>query len=170
MVREHPRIALRATPVATLARPGARGDQRAPRIEPAAFARAPAGRRFAIYCRPFASTDSFMTSTPPGDEPRDRPPTDASLYALEKLAQAVDELATGTGNLSDRLYEAAYSSSASSPTRSRMSFATSSQGEGRSDPPDALSSPASVEQTLPEPHITKLSRPSAAAHCARRPG
>ena len=49
-----------------------------------------------------------MTSTPPGDEPRDRSPTDASLYALEKLAQAVDELATGTGNLSDRLYEAAY--------------------------------------------------------------
>jgi hypothetical protein len=49
-----------------------------------------------------------MTSTPPGDEPRDRPPTDASLYALEKLAQAVDELATGTGNLRDRLCEAAY--------------------------------------------------------------
>ena len=41
-----------------------------------------------------------MTSTPPGDEPRDRSPTDASLYALEKLAQAVDELATGIGNLS----------------------------------------------------------------------
>jgi hypothetical protein len=41
-----------------------------------------------------------MTSTPPGDEPRDRAPTDASLYALEKLAQAVDELATGIGNLS----------------------------------------------------------------------
>ena len=36
------------------------------------------------------------------------PPTDASLYALEKLAQAVDELATGTGNLRDRLCEAAY--------------------------------------------------------------
>ena len=49
-----------------------------------------------------------MTSTPPGDEPRDRSPTDASLYALEKLAQAVDELATGTGNLRDRLCEAAY--------------------------------------------------------------
>jgi len=49
-----------------------------------------------------------MTSTPPGDEPRDRPPTDASLYALEKLAQAVDELATGTGNLRDRLCEAAH--------------------------------------------------------------
>ena len=49
-----------------------------------------------------------MTDTPPGDEPRDRAPTDASLYALEKLAPAVDELATGTGNLSDRLYEAAY--------------------------------------------------------------
>jgi hypothetical protein len=49
-----------------------------------------------------------MTSTPPGDEPKDRAPTDASLYALEKLAQAVDELATGTGNLSDRLYQAAY--------------------------------------------------------------
>jgi len=49
-----------------------------------------------------------MTSTPPGDEPRDRPPTDASLYALEKLARAVDELATGTGNLRDRLHEAAY--------------------------------------------------------------
>ena len=32
-----------------------------------------------------------MTDTPPGDEPRDRAPTDASLYALEKLAQAVDE-------------------------------------------------------------------------------
>jgi hypothetical protein len=49
-----------------------------------------------------------MTDRPPGDEPKDRAPTDASLYALEKLAQAVDELATGTGNLSDRLYEAAY--------------------------------------------------------------
>ena len=49
-----------------------------------------------------------MTSTPPGDEPRDRPPTDASLYALEKLARAVAELATGTGNLRDRLHEAAY--------------------------------------------------------------
>ena len=49
-----------------------------------------------------------MTDRPPGDESRDRAPTDASLYALEKLAQAVDELATGTGNLSDRLYEAAY--------------------------------------------------------------
>jgi hypothetical protein len=47
-----------------------------------------------------------MPSTPPGDEARYRAPTDASLYALEKLAQAVDEL--GTGNLSDRLYEAAY--------------------------------------------------------------
>jgi hypothetical protein len=44
-----------------------------------------------------------MTSTPPGDEPRDHAPTDASLYALEKLAQAVDELATGTGNLSDEI-------------------------------------------------------------------
>ena len=49
-----------------------------------------------------------MIDTPPGDEPRDRAPTDASLYALEKLAQAVDELATGAGNLHDRLYEAAY--------------------------------------------------------------
>ena len=49
-----------------------------------------------------------MTDTPPGDEPRDRAPTDASLYALEKLAQAVDELATGAGTLHDRLYEAAY--------------------------------------------------------------
>jgi hypothetical protein len=49
-----------------------------------------------------------MTDTPPGDEPRDRAPTDASLFALEKLAQAVDELATGAGNLGDRLYEAAY--------------------------------------------------------------
>ena len=49
-----------------------------------------------------------MTDTPPGDEPRDRAPTDASLYALEKLAQAVDELATGTGNLRDRLCEAAH--------------------------------------------------------------
>src|SRR6516164_1915553 len=49
-----------------------------------------------------------MTDTPPDDEPRDRAPTDASLYALEKLAQAVDELATGAGNLHDRLYEAAY--------------------------------------------------------------
>jgi hypothetical protein len=49
-----------------------------------------------------------MTDTPPGDEPRDRAPTDASLYALERLAQAVDELATGAGNLHDRLYEAAY--------------------------------------------------------------
>jgi hypothetical protein len=47
-----------------------------------------------------------MTDTPHG--PQDRASTDASLYALEKLAQAVDELATGTGNLSDRLYEAAY--------------------------------------------------------------
>ena len=35
-------------------------------------------------------------------------PTDASLYALEKLARAVDELATGTNNLRDRLHEAAY--------------------------------------------------------------
>jgi hypothetical protein len=49
-----------------------------------------------------------MTDRPPGDESRDRAPTDASLYALEKLAQAVDELATGTGNLRDRLYEAAF--------------------------------------------------------------
>jgi hypothetical protein len=49
-----------------------------------------------------------MTDMLPGDEQRDPAPTDASLYALEKLAQAVDQLATGTGNLSDRLYEAAY--------------------------------------------------------------
>ena len=49
-----------------------------------------------------------MTSTPPSDEPREHAPTDANFYALEKLAQAVDELATGAGNLSDRLYEAAY--------------------------------------------------------------
>jgi len=49
-----------------------------------------------------------MTSTPPGDEPRDRPPTDASLYALEKLARAVDELATGTGNLRVRRCEDAH--------------------------------------------------------------
>jgi hypothetical protein len=67
-----------------------------------------------------------MTDTPPCDEPRDRAPTDASLYALEKLAQAVDELATGAGNLHDRLYEAGTTSSASSPTRSRTSSATSS--------------------------------------------
>ena len=43
-----------------------------------------------------------MTSTPPSDEPREHAPTDANFYALEKLAQAVDELATGAGNLSDR--------------------------------------------------------------------
>ena len=43
-----------------------------------------------------------MTDTLPGDEPRDRAAIDASLYALEKLAQAVDELATGAGNLQDR--------------------------------------------------------------------
>ena len=67
-----------------------------------------------------------MTDTPPGDEPRDHAPTDASLYALEKLAQAVDELATGAGNLRDRLYEAAYYVLRSSPTRSRTSSATSS--------------------------------------------
>jgi hypothetical protein len=42
----------------------------------------------------------FMTDTPPGDEPRDRSPTDASLYVLEKLAQAVDELATGSCRIS----------------------------------------------------------------------
>jgi hypothetical protein len=60
-----------------------------------------------------------MTSTPPGDEPRDRAPTDASLYALEKLAHAVDELATGIGNLSRYMLRI-------QPTRSRMSFATSS--------------------------------------------
>ena len=49
-----------------------------------------------------------MTDAPTGDDPRDRAPTDASLYALEKLAQAVDELATGAGNVRDRPYEAAY--------------------------------------------------------------
>jgi hypothetical protein len=37
-----------------------------------------------------------MPDTPPGDEPRGRAPTDTSLYALEKLTQAVDELATCT--------------------------------------------------------------------------
>jgi hypothetical protein len=68
-----------------------------------------------------------MTDTPPVDEPRDCAPTDASLYALEKLAQAVDELATGTGNLRDRLYEAAYYVLRVSPPRSRTSCATSSR-------------------------------------------
>ena len=107
MIRRSRRITPGATPVATLAQPRA-GNQRGPPDRAGgAFARAPAGRRFAILS-PLRKHGSFMTSTPPGDEPRDRPPTDASLYALEKLAQAVDELATGTGNLRDRLCEAAH--------------------------------------------------------------
>jgi len=63
---------------------------------------------YSAACGGLAKHGLVMTDAPTGDEPRDRAPTDASLYALEKLAQAVDELATGAGNLRDRLYEAAY--------------------------------------------------------------